>query len=266
MPGPLSWTITTKRPSPFVSSASLAGGLEREVVDLDRQLGEDAGLLAGVERVVDGFLDRGEQGLRRVVEAEQVAVLGEELGDRDLALLLGQRLGRDALRARGARLAGRRAERPAPAGAAPGRARLGLRRRGSGQLRRPGGRRRAATADAWRPPAVRGRALAEQVQSVGGPPSRPVAGLRCARLRRFFARGFGNGLAPFVCTAVAARSRRVRRASVQHPVRYHEVHVPHPARAAEWLAGDARRPRRLLSRATGPAVRPAPAARAARAR
>ena len=57
-------------------------------LDLDLDVGQDAGLLAGVERVVDGLLDRGQQRLRRVVEAEQVAVLGEELGDRDLALAL----------------------------------------------------------------------------------------------------------------------------------------------------------------------------------
>ena len=74
-----------------------ASGLQSEVVDLDRELGEDARLLARVERVVDGFLDRGEEGLRGVVEAEEVAVLDEELGDRDLALLLGERLGGHAL-------------------------------------------------------------------------------------------------------------------------------------------------------------------------
>ena len=57
------------------------------------------GLLAGVERVVDGLLHRREQRLRRVVEAEQVAVLGEELGDRDVALLL-RELGRGGALAR----------------------------------------------------------------------------------------------------------------------------------------------------------------------
>ena len=40
-------------------------------------------------RVVHRLLDRRQQRLARVVEAEQVAVLGEELADRDLALLLG---------------------------------------------------------------------------------------------------------------------------------------------------------------------------------
>jgi hypothetical protein len=44
-------------------------------------------------RVVDGFLDGGEQRLARVVEAEQVAVLGEELGDGDVPLLGRHRLG-----------------------------------------------------------------------------------------------------------------------------------------------------------------------------
>jgi hypothetical protein len=52
----------------------------------DDDVGQDAGFLGGVERVVDGFLDAREQRLARVVEAEQVAVLGEELGDRDLPL------------------------------------------------------------------------------------------------------------------------------------------------------------------------------------
>ncbi len=65
--------------------------------NLDDDFRQDAGLLAGVERVVDGFLDAGEQRLARVVEAQQMAVLGEELGDRDLALArahLGCRYGR----------------------------------------------------------------------------------------------------------------------------------------------------------------------------
>jgi hypothetical protein len=53
----------------------------------DPDLGQDARLLAGVERVVDRLLDGGQQGLAGVVEAEQVAVLGEELADRDVALL-----------------------------------------------------------------------------------------------------------------------------------------------------------------------------------
>src|SRR6185295_15433683 len=45
------------------------------------------------ERVVDRFLDRGQQRLPRVVEAEQVAVLGKKLADRDVALAGGHRVG-----------------------------------------------------------------------------------------------------------------------------------------------------------------------------
>ena len=85
MPGPLSCTPTLKR--------SVAGRF-----DVDPDLRQDAGLFAGVERVVDRFLDRGEQRLARVVEAQQVAVLGEELADRDVALLGGHRLGGGAAR------------------------------------------------------------------------------------------------------------------------------------------------------------------------
>ena len=53
----------------------------------------DAGLFASVERVVDRFLDGCEQRLGRAVEAEEVSVLGEELGNRDLALRGRHRLG-----------------------------------------------------------------------------------------------------------------------------------------------------------------------------
>ena len=66
------------------------------LLDVDPNLGQDAGLFAGVERVVDRFLDRGEQRLARIVEAQQVAVLGEELADRDVALRGGHALGRGA--------------------------------------------------------------------------------------------------------------------------------------------------------------------------
>jgi hypothetical protein len=81
-PGPL---------SAVTGSACLAGrhrGLVAARRDLERDdhLGQDAGLLGRVERVVHRFLDAGEQGLARVVEAEQMAILGEELGDGDLPL------------------------------------------------------------------------------------------------------------------------------------------------------------------------------------
>ncbi|MCZ7660324.1 MAG: hypothetical protein M5U07_21935 [Xanthobacteraceae bacterium] len=56
------------------------------VAHLDPDLGQDACLLAGVEGIVHGLLDGREQRLGGRVEAEQVAVLEKELGDRDLAL------------------------------------------------------------------------------------------------------------------------------------------------------------------------------------
>jgi hypothetical protein len=71
----------------------LARAVEAQVADLYGDLREDAGLLAGVERVVDRLLDGGEERLGGVVEAEEVAVLGEELGDGDLALPGGHLLG-----------------------------------------------------------------------------------------------------------------------------------------------------------------------------
>ena len=65
-----------------------AGGL-----DMDPNLGQDAGLFASVERIVDRFLDGGEQGFARVVEAEQMPVLGKKLADADIALGGGHRVG-----------------------------------------------------------------------------------------------------------------------------------------------------------------------------
>src|SRR3989475_11805603 len=53
---------------------------------LDDHVGEDPGFLAGVERVIDGLLHTGEQRLSRIVEPQEMPVLGEELGDGDLPL------------------------------------------------------------------------------------------------------------------------------------------------------------------------------------
>src|SRR5262249_56303065 len=68
----------------------LAGRRRRPVArrDLegDDHVGQDARLLGGVEGVVHRFLHAGEERLARIVEAEEMAVLGEELGDGDLAL------------------------------------------------------------------------------------------------------------------------------------------------------------------------------------
>ncbi len=89
----------------------LAGRRRRAVgrhhLQRHEDVGQDPGLLGRVERVVDGFLHAGEQRLARVVEAEQVAILGEELGDRDLTLASAHLDGGD----RGLRRSGRRGRR-----------------------------------------------------------------------------------------------------------------------------------------------------------
>src|SRR2546427_1375131 len=81
---------------------------------LDDHVGEDPGFLAGVKRVIDGLLHTGEQRLSRIVEPQQMPVLGEELGDGDLPLarphLDG---GHRRLRLRGDRTGLRRMELPA---------------------------------------------------------------------------------------------------------------------------------------------------------
>jgi hypothetical protein len=52
----------------------------------DDHLREDPGFLAGVQGVIDGFLDTGEQRLSRIVEPQEMPVLGEELGNGDVPL------------------------------------------------------------------------------------------------------------------------------------------------------------------------------------
>src|SRR6058998_2680776 len=81
----------------------------KEAVDNALDACEDPGFLAGVEGVVDGFLHTREQRLSRIVESQEMSVLGEELGDGDLPLasphLDG---GHGRLRRRGGRLRSRR--------------------------------------------------------------------------------------------------------------------------------------------------------------
>ncbi len=54
--------------------------------NLDPDFGQDAGLLAGIERVIDGLLDGGQSRLGQRIKAEQVAVLEKELRNRNVAL------------------------------------------------------------------------------------------------------------------------------------------------------------------------------------
>ena len=72
-----------------------------DAFDVDPDLRQDAGLFAGVQGVVDGLFDGREQGLARIVEPQQMAVLGKKLAYRDFLLTGGHRLrGRPAAVAR----------------------------------------------------------------------------------------------------------------------------------------------------------------------
>ena len=55
-------------------------------LDVHPDFRNDAGFFAGIQRIVDGLFYSSEQGLARIVESEQMPVLGEELADRDIAL------------------------------------------------------------------------------------------------------------------------------------------------------------------------------------
>ena len=74
MPGPLSSTIIRKR--------------NGTIFDADKNVGEHLCFLAGVERIVHGFLNSGDNAARGGVEAKQVLVLLEEFRYTDAALLL----------------------------------------------------------------------------------------------------------------------------------------------------------------------------------
>ena len=81
--------------------AEARGGVAHRL-NVDPDLGKDARFLAGIERVVDRFLDAREERLAGRIEPEQMAVLREELAHRDVALAGGKGLGRGAaLRRRG---------------------------------------------------------------------------------------------------------------------------------------------------------------------
>jgi hypothetical protein len=70
------------------------GSVGQEIFDNHRQIRQHSRVLAGVQRVVDRFLYSGQQRFARVVEAEQMAVFREKLGNRDVLLLPRHRLGR----------------------------------------------------------------------------------------------------------------------------------------------------------------------------
>ena len=212
MPGPLSSTTTRKRPSPFVSSAFCFMASRPRSWTSTAQLGQDAGFLAGVERVVDGFLDGGEQRLRGVVEAEQVAVLGEELRDRDLALLRGQRLGRHPRRLRRHARSGRGASSGAGSRAAGG--------EGGGSTRALRGARRG-----------RGRVCSEQVElRLLALAARPRAGLLLLLLFRHVPPSHDG-------VARAPRGPRKRGSLASHARRPREVRSPRDARARNEYDG-----------------------------
>ena len=59
----------------------------------DPDFREDAGFFAGVKRVVDGFFDGGENRFARVVETEQVPVLGKKLTNGNVLLFGSHALG-----------------------------------------------------------------------------------------------------------------------------------------------------------------------------
>ncbi len=91
-------------PRPVVRDDHAVAFLLDHLLDDHLHIGQDTRLLAGIERIVHRLLDRRQQRLARVIEAQQMAVLREELRHRDLALSLRQLGGRHAASGGGLRL------------------------------------------------------------------------------------------------------------------------------------------------------------------
>jgi hypothetical protein len=112
---PRLWRLAGDDAGAVVLDCDAEAGLG-ELADLDADVRQDAGLLGRVERIVDALLHRRQDRLRGIVEAEQVSVLGEELRDGDVALLLRELDGGRALaRGRATARAARRLRRGRPA-------------------------------------------------------------------------------------------------------------------------------------------------------
>jgi len=73
-----------------------------DLPDLHADLRKDPSLFTGIEGVVDTFLDGREQRLAGRIEAEQMSILEEELGDGDFPLASGE-LDRRRCASRGSR-------------------------------------------------------------------------------------------------------------------------------------------------------------------
>src|SRR5207237_4322192 len=55
-------------------------------LDMHPDFKNNAGFFAGIQGIVDGLFYGGQEGLARIVESEQMPVLGKELADRNIAL------------------------------------------------------------------------------------------------------------------------------------------------------------------------------------
>ena len=82
IPGPLSVTVMRN----LLAWLGATGSPVRDHFQLDGDIRQNAGLLTGIQGVIHGFFDAGEQRLARVVEAEQMPVLGEEFGNGNFPL------------------------------------------------------------------------------------------------------------------------------------------------------------------------------------
>ena len=63
-----------------------------QLLDLDFQHGQNSRFLAGVQRIVDRFLDGRQKRLLRIVESEKMAVFAEKFGNRNFPLARGHAL------------------------------------------------------------------------------------------------------------------------------------------------------------------------------
>ena len=80
------WPIVHNRDAELRGLAGRDRLAVRDDFELDGHIGQDAGLFACVERVVDRFLHAGQERLARVIETQQVPVLGKKFCNRNFPL------------------------------------------------------------------------------------------------------------------------------------------------------------------------------------
>jgi len=78
--------VRHRDPEPGGLAGRRGRAVGRHDFELDGYVRQNSGFLTGIERVIDGFFHAGQQRFPRIVEPQQMPVLGEKFRNRDLPL------------------------------------------------------------------------------------------------------------------------------------------------------------------------------------